>query len=40
MAEKVEKVLITGPTGAVGISLIHELAGHGIRVTAVCRPGS
>ena len=40
MSEKVEKVLITGPTGAVGISLIHELAGHGIRVTAVCRPGS
>lgn len=36
----IKKALITGPTGAVGISLIQELTAHGIRVTAVCRPGS
>ncbi|MDE7310450.1 MAG: NAD(P)-dependent oxidoreductase [Eubacterium sp.] len=35
-----KKVLITGPTGAVGISLICELVKYGISVTAVCRPGS
>lgn len=35
-----KKVLITGPTGAVGVSLIEELIRKGIQVTAVCRPGS
>lgn len=35
-----KKVLITGPTGAVGVSLINELIENGIRVTAVCRPNS
>jgi UDP-glucose 4-epimerase len=34
------KVLITGPTGAVGVSLIQELISRGIEVTAVCRRGS
>lgn len=35
-----KKVIITGPTGAVGISLIYELISRGISVTAVCRPNS
>ena len=35
-----KKAIITGPTGAVGVSLIQELIAHGIAVTAVCRPGS
>lgn len=35
-----KRALITGPTGAVGISLIEELIAHGISVTAVCRPTS
>lgn len=35
-----KKALITGSTGAVGISLIQELVAHGIAVTAVCRPAS
>lgn len=35
-----KKVLITGPTGAVGVSLINELIDNGIYVTAVCRPNS
>ena len=34
------KVIITGPTGAVGVSLIQELVSNGIAVTAVCRPAS
>lgn len=37
---KIEKALVTGPTGAVGISLIEELISQGISVTAVCRPNS
>lgn len=36
----VKKALITGPTGAVGVSLINELIENGIQVTAVCRPNS
>ena len=36
----VKKALITGPTGAVGVSLINELIENGIQVTAVCRPAS
>ena len=35
-----KKALITGPTGAVGVSLIQELIAHGVAVTAVCRPNS
>lgn len=35
-----KKAIITGPTGAVGISLIEELISHGVSVTAVCRPNS
>lgn len=35
-----KKAIITGPTGAVGISLIHELISNGIAVTAVCRRNS
>ncbi len=35
-----KKALITGPTGAAGISLIQELQSHGIEVGAVCRVGS
>lgn len=34
------KAIITGPTGAVGVSLIQELVSNGIAVTAVCRPNS
>lgn len=35
-----KKVIITGPTGAVGVSLIQELIAHNIEVTAICRPAS
>ena len=35
-----KRAIITGPTGAVGISLINELVTNGIEVTAVCRRGS
>ena len=35
-----KKAIITGPTGAVGVSLIHELLAHDVEVTAVCREGS
>lgn len=35
-----KKAVITGPTGAVGVSLINELIKNGIQVTAVCRPNS
>lgn len=34
------KVIITGPTGAVGGALIEELISRQIQVTAVCRPAS
>lgn len=37
---RLKKAIITGPTGAVGVSLIQELVDHGIQVTAVCRPAS
>lgn len=32
--------VITGPTGAIGTALCENLASHGVRVYAVCRPGS
>ncbi len=35
-----KNVIITGPTGAVGVSLIQELIAHNIEVTAICRPAS
>ena len=35
-----KKVIITGPTGAVGISLINELVESGYDITAVCRRNS
>lgn len=37
---KMERAIITGPTRAVGVSLIEELISHKIAVTAVCRPNS
>lgn len=37
---QIQKAIITGPTGAVGISLIQELVANGIAVTAVCRRNS
>lgn len=36
----IRKAVITGPTGAVGVSLIQELVANGIAVTAICRPES
>lgn len=35
-----KRVLITGPTGSIGIALINELINNDIEVIAVCRPGS
>lgn len=35
-----KRVVITGPTGAIGIALIQELISHKIEVIAVLRPGS
>lgn len=35
-----KKAIITGPTGAVGVSLIEELVAQGTFVTAVCRENS
>lgn len=37
---KIKKVLITGPTGAVGMALIEECISRNIKVYAVCRPNS
>lgn len=34
------KVIITGPTGAIGVALINKLISEGIHVTAVCRRNS
>ncbi|HJC90847.1 MAG TPA: NAD(P)-dependent oxidoreductase [Candidatus Mediterraneibacter excrementigallinarum] len=34
------RVVITGPTGAIGIALIEKLIEKKIKVYAVCRPGS
>lgn len=36
MGIRMKKVIITGPTGAIGIALIQELVMQGIEVTAVC----
>lgn len=35
-----KRAVVTGPTGAVGMALIKELADNGVVVTAVCREGS
>lgn len=37
---KIETVVITGPTGAIGTALCLELSQKGIHVIAVCRPNS
>lgn len=37
---KIKTAVVTGPTGAIGTALCSELAENGIRVIAVCRPGS
>ena len=36
----ISRAVITGPTGAIGTALCKELAERGVRVFAVCRPGS
>ena len=38
--ERLLNVILTGPTGAIGLALIDELVRSGVHVTAVCRPGS
>ena len=35
-----KRVVITGPTGAIGVALIQEYISHGIDVVAVVRPNS
>ena len=37
---KIQVAVVTGPTGAIGTALCADLAAQGIRVIAVCRPGS
>ncbi len=37
---KIERAIVTGPTGAVGTALCRTLAERGVRVYAVCRPDS
>lgn len=37
---RIERAIVTGPTGAVGVALVGELLEHGVDVVAVCRPGS
>lgn len=34
------RAIITGPTGSIGIALINELVKNKVEVVAVCRPGS
>ncbi len=40
LERKIATAVVTGPTGAIGTALCRELAQQGIRVIAVCRPGS
>lgn len=35
-----KRVIITGPTGSIGIALIQKLISENVEVTAVCRAGS
>lgn len=37
---ELKRVIITGPTGVVGVSLIEELISRNIHVTAICRENS
>ena len=37
---ELKKVILTGPTGAVGVSLIEEMMQKNIHVTAICRENS
>lgn len=37
---RIERAVVTGPTGAVGLALIGELLDQGAEVVAVCRPDS
>ena len=37
---ELKKVIITGPTGAVGVSLIEEMIRRNVYVTAICRENS
>ena len=37
---ELKKIILTGPTGGVGMSLIHEMLSQNIDVTAICRPNS
>lgn len=36
----ISRAVLTGPTGSIGTALCRELANAGIKVYAVCRPGS
>lgn len=36
----IARAIVTGPTGAIGTALCLELAKNGVRVFAVCRPGT
>lgn len=38
--DNMERAIITGPTGSIGIALINKLIDEGIKVIAVVRPGS
>ena len=37
---ELKKIILTGPTGAVGVSLIEEMMRQNIHVTAICREHS
>ncbi len=37
---KIERAVVTGPTGAIGTALCKTLAERGVRVYAVCRPAT
>ena len=38
--KKMKRVIITGPTGAIGIALIQQMIEEQIEVIAVCNPTS
>lgn len=40
LERNIATAVVTGPTGAIGTALCKDLAQQGIRVVAVCRPGS
>lgn len=37
---ELKKVIVTGPTGAIGTALLELLSRRGVKVCAICRPGS